>query len=153
MRITSCKNNAFIHYNPIENNGFTMHSSKKEIVNTNIFPDICDIKYKLKIDKSKIIELKDKFGNNKKANIIHNKKCKSIYIKRGKDTLGGMTYSISNAPIEGENYPSFYKGKKYYFINSLYSHQTYKGVGTELVKFLVKESKKHGCEVLCIIEE
>ena len=90
--------------------------------------------------------MKDKNGNEVKAVLIHNKKSKSMYLMRGQDVLGGALYSITNAPIKGNNYPDYYKNQKYLFINQIYSHKKYKGIGTELIKKLVQESKKRGCE-------
>ena len=98
------------------------------------------------IHKATFVPLKDKNGNEVKAVLIHNKQSKSMYLMRGQDALGGAIYSVSQAPIRGSNYPDYYKNKKYLFINSIYSHKKYKGVGTELIKKLVLESKKQGCE-------
>lgn len=98
------------------------------------------------IHRANYIELKDKNGNKVKAILIHNKKSKSMYLMRGQDVLGGTLYSFTNAPIKGDNYPDYYKNQKYLFINQIYSHKKYKGIGTELIKKLVQESKKQGFE-------
>ena len=98
------------------------------------------------IHRACFVTLEDSKGNKIPATIINHKKNKSIYIKRGKEDLGGLTYSISDAYIKGENYPEYYKNKKYLFINSIYSNQKYKGIGSELVKQAVKESQKRGYE-------
>lgn len=98
------------------------------------------------IHKANFVALKDKNGNEVKAVLIHNKRSKSMYLMRGQDVLGGMLYSITSASIKGDNYPDYYKNKKYLFINQIYSHKKYKGIGTELIKKLVHESKKQGYE-------
>lgn len=98
------------------------------------------------IHRANLVTLKDKNENEVKAILIHNKQSKSMYLMRGQEALGGAIYSVSQAPIRGSNYPDYYKNKKYLFINSIYSHKKYKGVGTELIKKLVLESKKQGCE-------
>ncbi len=98
------------------------------------------------IHRAKIVSLKDYNGNEVKAVLIHNKRSKSMYLTRGQDVLGGAIYSISNAPMKGNNYPDYYRNKKYLFINQIYSHKKYKGIGTELIKKLVEESKKQGFE-------
>jgi len=98
------------------------------------------------IHKACFVTLEDSKGNKIPATIINNKRNKSMYLKRGKEDLGGLTYSICDAQIKGENYPDYYKNKKYLFINSIYSHQKYKGIGTALIKKVVEESKKRGYE-------
>lgn len=98
------------------------------------------------IHRANFVTLKDKNGNEVKAVLIHNKQSKSMYLMRGQDALGGTLYSFTSAPIKGDNYPDYYKNQKYLFINQIYSHKKYKGIGTELIKKLVLESKKQGFE-------
>ena len=105
-----------------------------------------DIKQHHLIHKTYFVILEDAKGNKIPATIINNRRNKSMFLKRGKEDLGGLTFSISDAQIKGENYPEYYKNKKYLFINSIYSHQQYKGIGTALVKKTVEESKKRGYE-------
>lgn len=94
------------------------------------------------IHKTSIVTLK----NGVKALLINNHRNKSMYLTQDRDYLGGLTYSISDAYIKGDNYPNYYKDRKYLFINSIYSHQQFKGIGTELIKQAVQESKKRGLE-------
>ena len=122
-----------------------MDSNNLECQNQNFSLEKITVKSGL-IHRAKIVSLKDYNGNEVKAVLIHNKRTKSMYLMRGKDPLGGAIYSISNAHIKGNNYPDYYKNKKYLFINQIYSHKKYKGIGTELIKKLVQESKKQGCE-------
>ena len=89
--------------------------------------------------------LKD-FNNNLISAVIvkTGKSSKSIY--HNGISLGNCNFSECNAKISGENYPEFYKGKPYLFINSIASSKKYKGIGTELVKSVVRESKRRGFE-------
>ena len=86
---------------------------------------------------------------------IDNNPISAILVKTGKTSksifyngisLGNCTFSECNARINGENYPDFYKGKPYLFINSIVSNKQYKGIGTELIKSIVRESKRRGFE-------
>jgi len=60
------------------------------------------------------------------------------------DCVGQAIFSIDYSHINGDNLPDYYRDRAYLFINSLSSHRTYKGIGTELVKALVKESYRRG---------
>ena len=98
------------------------------------------------VRKACFITLKNEQGHDVNATLINNRRNKSMYLKRGYEDLGGLTYSISDAYIKGDSYPDYYKNKKYLFINSIYSNQQYKGIGSELIKQAAKESQKRGYE-------
>lgn len=66
------------------------------------------------------------------------------YIECKKNFLGLIWTSISNAELQGNALPDYYKNKDYLFINSLNSTKELKGIGTQLVKAVVRESQKLG---------
>ena len=95
--------------------------------------------------------------NREKVNLkdFENNPISAVIIKTGKTSksmfhkglsLGNCNFSECSAKINGDNYPDFYKGKPYLFINSLASSKKFKGIGTELVKSVVRESKRRGYE-------
>lgn len=64
------------------------------------------------------------------------------YLERNGEILGDMQCSRCSSKITGDNYPEYYKGKEYLFINHLNSNRQYRGIGTELIKVAVRESQK-----------
>ncbi len=95
--------------------------------------------------KNKHIKLKAQDGEYIQAEVIKAKH-NSWFVKHNEQCLGTILTSRCNAPIKGDNYPEYYKNKDYLFINSLSSHRTYKGIGTQLIKAVVEESKRLGLE-------
>lgn len=68
------------------------------------------------------------------------------YMKCKNGFLGFVWSCISDAPDKGDALPDYYKNKKYLFISSLESKKTLKGIGTQLVTSVVKESERLGFE-------
>ncbi len=66
------------------------------------------------------------------------------YLERNGEILGDIQCSKCSSEITGDNYPEYYKGREYLFINRLNSNKQYKGIGTELVKIAIKESQRRG---------
>ena len=95
------------------------------------------------IKEGQFITLKDRFNN--PVNVCINETRKnSRSLSSGSESLGFCDFSECNAPIIGDNYPIYYKNKKYLYINSLSSSKKIKGIGTELIKEIVRESYKRG---------
>lgn len=91
--------------------------------------------------KSPFVVLRDDFNN--PVTVCLNKTGKnSRTLSYGTKTIGCCDFSECCARVAGDNYPEYYKNMKYLFINSLSSTKKYKGIGTELVKEIVRESYK-----------
>ncbi len=87
----------------------------------------------------------DSFNNGIKPKLIKPKPF-NWYIMNKKDCLGLIWFSKTNAQIIGDNIPNYYKDKEYLFINLMESSKKFKGIGTQLIKAIVKQSKKLGLE-------
>lgn len=106
------------------------------------FQHLQHIKRKLAKD-SEFITLKDKFNNPVSVCINETRKNSRSLLSDG-ESLGFCDFSECNAPIIGDNYPNYYKNRKYLYVNSLSSSRKLKGIGTELIKEIVRESYKRG---------
>ncbi|MDD3236861.1 MAG: GNAT family N-acetyltransferase [Candidatus Gastranaerophilales bacterium] len=92
-------------------------------------------------DKNIILMTKD--GESVNA-LISKPKRDDWYVLSGGDCVGSVVLSRANATVRGNNYPEYYKDKPYLFINSINSSKEYKGVGTQLVRECVRESRRRG---------
>lgn len=131
---------------------FTRKKSKSSLSQENInekyrkpFKDTLFTNFNYHIINSEKVSLKDFENNPISAVIVKTGKTSRAILYNGL-SLGNCNFSECSAKINGENYPDFYKGKPYLFINSIASTKKFKGIGTELVKAVVRESKKRGFE-------
>lgn len=130
--------------NPFYPNFRAYHKSDKpkNIENKNALNFMADCG-KYVFQQARAVKLKDRDGKVVKGLLVK-PKSNSWYIKCNGGYAGSVLFSVAKAYIKGENYPESYKNRPYLFINALDSNQKYKGVGTELVKEVVRKSNEMG---------
>lgn len=133
-----------ISFSKRNKNGENIQTSRKEHYKK-AFIDTLSKNFSYHVIHREKVNLKD-FDNNQIPAIVvkTGKSSKSIF--HNGISLGNCNFSECSAKISGENYPEYYKGKPYLFINSIASNKQFKGIGTELIKSVVRESQRRGFE-------